>query len=173
MEAPIKGLVFQVTARSGKLNFSIRSLLLFVLVAGCIIGLAIPRRNSFARKNAILELQSFRDCREWPAGRRIRGWPNYEKFPLLIQTFHSTEMPSWLTYVTGSECFDRLKAVNLSELMIKDQDLDCLINFRELEKLNLDNTAVTDSGGPDDIKVPKQVRINAMTFVSKRRSTLG
>ncbi|HUG66579.1 MAG TPA: hypothetical protein VMM76_02430 [Pirellulaceae bacterium] len=138
------------------LTFRMSSLLIAMTVLACLLGIITRETNLSHRQSlAIQHLQSVgvtnvRRTYEKPSGPFICNFPT----PLIDDGFLP---PEWVRHVMGAEFGMSVEEVvfaspyeagrlDVRPLDCKDADLVCLQDLRNLQKLNLDHTDITDDG---------------------------
>jgi len=133
------------------MRFSLRNLIVFVLLTGLIAGLVGIRFLQISRQHTAVK--SIKE-----AGGSVR---TAEESALQGDPFSAPEIevpaesaigalvpeaPQWLRDLVGTDGFDAVKVVNLNGRKISDHDLFHLRNLPALRELSISDTSIGDAG---------------------------
>ena len=108
-------------------QFSLRTLLLMMLVFGCGLGWVASERQKNAKLHA--DIVAIRDLDGHVA---IEG--------------RKAGRPAWLHWLLGDDSFRNVTAVSLTSTEITDAGLEHFKDLTQVQWLNLANTQITDAG---------------------------
>jgi hypothetical protein len=124
----------QGTSRWRYIRFSIRGLIILVLVIGCGLGWIV--RMSRIQRDAVAALEN-------TGGH---AWYDWEETKRESDADAPPWWPAWLVERVGVDYFGHVASVGLSAPIGSDAELAHVGRLGRLEQLSLNGTSVTDSG---------------------------
>src|SRR5262245_9991754 len=132
------------------MRYSLRTLLIVVLVLGAFVGWLGIRLLRIRRQHEAV--QTVKDAggavttsRQSAGPDPFAGEPSAPPNPI-AKAMDKLEAPQWFRELVGAEGFDRIKSVNLSRSPVTDADLVHLRELPNLQTLFLSDTEIGELG---------------------------